>query len=122
MTDLTIEELQAYRDAIVGEDYDAPKLLPIRITEQLIATMQIQNAPTTRLILKFLSTKMEVTAEMVGHHLYGKHSSYSTKSAAALLGQLREHDLVMRIPELKAWRLTKEGREWVNRSNDQEGE
>lgn len=81
--------------------------------------MILTTSPTTRLILKFLSTKMEVTAEMVGRHLYGKHSNYSTKSAAALLGQLQEHDLVMRIPELKAWGLTKEGREWVNRSNDE---
>ena len=41
MTDhLTIEELQAYRDAIIGEDFDAPKLLPIRITEQCIDTMR----------------------------------------------------------------------------------
>jgi hypothetical protein len=41
MTDhLTIEELQAHVEAIVGKDFDAPKLLPIRIAEQLIAAMQ----------------------------------------------------------------------------------
>lgn len=38
--DLTIQETQAYIDAIVREDFDAPKLLPIRIAEQLVATMQ----------------------------------------------------------------------------------
>lgn len=81
--------------------------------------MSLTTSPKTRSILKFLSTKMEVTTEMVGHHLYGEHSSYSTKSAAALLGRLREHDFVMRIPELKAWRLTKEGREYLKRSNDE---
>lgn len=74
--------------------------------------------PNKKEVLKFLSNKMEATAEMVGHHLYGKCHSYSTRSAAALLGQLRENDFVMRIPELKAWRLTRKGREWFNQSND----
>lgn len=74
-----------------------------------------------RMVLKFLSNKMEATAEMVGHDLHGKCISYSTRSAAALLGQLRENDFVMRLPELNAWRLTKKGREWASQSNDEEG-
>ena|ERR1700722_5908257 len=39
-TDLTIPELQAYINAIICEDFNAPRLLPIRIAEQLVETMQ----------------------------------------------------------------------------------
>lgn len=39
-TGLTIQETQAYIDAIMREDFNAPKLLPIRIAEQLVATMK----------------------------------------------------------------------------------
>ncbi len=68
------------------------------------------------LILRFLSDKMEATAEMIGRHLLGDNCTYSTRSAAAILGFLREHDLVMRIPELNAWRLTKKGRDMVSKA------
>lgn len=40
MDKLTIEECEAYANAIVGEDFDAPKLLPVRIAQQLADTMR----------------------------------------------------------------------------------
>jgi hypothetical protein len=67
--------------------------------------------------LEFLSDKMEATARMVGEHLIGKHTSYATRCGAAILGRLREHGLVTRLPELNAWRNTKSGREHLTRSN-----
>lgn len=73
--------------------------------------------PKKKKVLIFLSDKMEATAKMIGHHVIGKNRSHSTRSAAALLGFLREQDYVMRLPELKAWRLTAKGREWVSQSN-----
>lgn len=37
---LSIEECESYAKAIIGEDFHAPKLLPVRIAQQLADTMR----------------------------------------------------------------------------------
>lgn len=76
--------------------------------------------PTKRAVLDFLSNKMEATAEMIGIAIYPDWWPLDSKrkGASALLGQLKYLDMVMRLPELKAWRLTKEGRALFNDSKD----
>lgn len=73
--------------------------------------------------LKFLSDKMEATANMVGiaiveitNQPVGKYYSghWYSRIGGTALGNLRKRNLVMRLPELNAWRLTKEGRELIN--------
>lgn len=76
--------------------------------------------PNKQNVLIFLSDKMEATAEMIGIAISPDWWPLDSKRkrASVLLGQLKYLDLVMRLPELKAWRLTKKGREWVSQSND----
>ena len=74
--------------------------------------------PNKKAVLDFLSDKMEATAEMVGVAISPDWWPLDSKrkSAAMLLGQLKYLDMVMRLPELKAWRLTAKGREYVART------
>lgn len=63
--------------------------------------------------LHFLSDKMEATAKMVGDAITNNTGLYGQRVGAIVLGQLRKKGLVMRLSELNAWRLTREGREYV---------
>lgn len=69
--------------------------------------------------LRWLSDKMEATAFMVGRaiwdHGFNQGGSYLPGLGAAVLGSLRKKGLVMRLPELNAWRLSKEGRDYVSK-------
>jgi hypothetical protein len=69
-----------------------------------------------RICLEYLSDKMEATAVMVGRVICVKLNdtwlSYQHVGVGALIA-LEKKGLVMRLPELRAWRLTKEGREWI---------
>lgn len=66
-----------------------------------------------KLCLNYLSDKMEANAAMIGEAIYGSYSAYLPTKGAAVAGHLVRKGLVMRIPELNAWRLTGKGREWV---------
>lgn len=79
MTVLTIQELQAYIDAIVGEDSTVPKLLPIRIAEQLIATMR-REAELIAAINEWLQSKHDL--DELPQHAYLKPSEINQFSAA----------------------------------------
>lgn len=61
-----------------------------------------------RAILRYLAPLMEANMRMMAEHL-GAHPSV----AAGLCGSLRRKGLIMPMPELAGWRLTKAGREWV---------
>lgn len=63
----------------------------------------------------FLSNKMEATAGMVGVAIANRLVSWPTRLGAGVLGSLHKKGYVMRLPELKAWRLTRKGREYVNK-------
>lgn len=72
--------------------------------------------PRQKVIIQYLSDKMEATAEMVGGAL--KEAGYDPLShtyamGRSVLGVLKKKGLVMRLPELNAWRLTKEGRAYI---------
>lgn len=71
-SELTIEELQAYVDAIVGKDFDAPKLLPIRIAEQTIATMQLEANLRAQLLKSGLAMEGMREALQYAVDKYGK--------------------------------------------------
>ena len=62
--------------------------------------------------IEFLSDKMEATAKMVGCAIEPR-SLNPTGKGAVTLGRLRKMGFVMKLPELNAWRLTREGREYV---------
>lgn len=76
--------------------------------------------PNKKAVLHFLSNKMEATAEMVGVGIYPDWWPLDSKrkGASAFLGQLKYLDMVMRLLELKAWRLTAKGREYVARTKE----
>ncbi len=71
--------------------------------------------------MKFLSNKMEATAHMVGCEIYRQFYEMAptnfTHIGSGILSSLHRKGLVMRLPELKAWRLTKEGRQYVGARN-----
>lgn len=71
-----------------------------------------------RIALVYLSSKMEATAIMIGHAIWGKCQSYPAQRAGGVLRSLNKRGLIMHIPELKAWRLTRKGREWVSQANN----
>ena len=73
-SELTIQELESYRDAIVGEDYNAPKLLPIRITEQIIATMQRE--AKLRNVLVYVTDMAETYIRHIGGVKHPQQSEY----------------------------------------------
>jgi hypothetical protein len=66
--------------------------------------------------LRYLDDKMEATARMVGEEIVrrvsSRHRGGSNYSAvgANVLGALRQRQLVARLPELNAWRITALGR------------
>ena len=68
-----------------------------------------------QIAMEYLSPRMEATAMMVGKAILeeyeGKVGSNYSSVGAAILGRLRYLGLVYKLPELNAWRLTKEGRE-----------
>ena len=75
--------------------------------------------------LKYLRNRMEATSTMVGNHideycqLHSMHCGGNTTGVGAwILGRLRKKGLVMRLPELKAWRLSKEGREYFGKDKE----
>ncbi len=71
-----------------------------------------------QIALAYLSDKMEATAEMIGIAVWGTRKAHPSRKGGALLGLLSRKGLVMRLPELRAWRLTKKGREWVKKLGD----
>ncbi len=82
--------------------------------------------------LKYLSDKMEATARMVGEdivyqiaHKAGmkvlEYPATAARSGAVILGRLRYLGLVMRLPDLKAWRITREGREFLTTLSTNKG-
>ncbi|MGY3582342.1 hypothetical protein ACVIGB_000734 [Bradyrhizobium sp. USDA 4341] len=70
------------------------------------------------LCLQFLSEgRMEANARQIGQHVYanlfdrrGGGSNFAA-IGAAICGRLRKRGLVMFLPDLAAWRITKAGRE-----------
>lgn len=72
--------------------------------------------------LDFLSDKMEATSYMVGMGILRvTHTGFSfpehkyTYLGSGVLGHLNKKGFVMRLPELKAWRLTRKGRDYVSK-------
>ncbi len=78
-------------------------------TEYILTAME-------RACIEFLSGKMDATAEMVGRVLYKQFYEAALPNYAhigsGVLSSLRRKGLVMRLPELRAWRLTKEGMQY----------
>lgn len=63
-------------------------------------------------VLHFLDGRMEATARQVGEELgrHGMcHGGYLAVGTGVLV-DLRKRGLVMRLPDLNAWRITKVGR------------
>ncbi len=79
--------------------------------------MAIRLTDRELICLQYLSNKMEATALMVGENLaregYGNRYAYG--SGRVMMGNLKKKGFVMRLPDLKAWRLTKQGRELLIR-------
>lgn len=78
-----------------------------------------------QIALEYLKPRMEATAAMVGKAIIeqysgGKIGSNYSSVGAAILGRLRYLGLVYRLPELNAWRLTREGRAKVSKTPGQE--
>lgn len=74
--------------------------------------------------LLYLSDKMEATARMVGmeiKRLGFKCGEKTTAVGSALLGGLRKKELVMRLPDLNAWRLTAQGRKLLFNGDVEDG-
>lgn len=73
-----------------------------------------------QIAMEYLSPRMEATALMVGKAILaeyeGKVGGNYSSVGASILGRLRYLGLVYKLPELNAWRLTKEGREKVSQS------
>lgn len=74
------------------------------------------------LCLEFLSDKMEATSYMIGKGILRiTHTGFSFPDhkyislGSGLLGHLHKKGFVIRIPELKAWRLTRKGRDYVSK-------
>lgn len=69
-----------------------------------------------REILKFLSPLMEANLEMIieQHKPPWNDKRYAKKYTAKTLRRMMQQDLITTISELKAWRITKEGREVLN--------
>ncbi len=65
--------------------------------------------------MRYLSDKMEVAAGMVGIHVYNRLVRNPTHIGASILSNLRKKGYVMRLPDLKSWRLTRQGREYVSK-------
>lgn len=70
-----------------------------------------------RAVLRFLSDKMEADIWMIADAVIGTNQSRPAQRAGCVMAHLRRNGLVMRLPELNAWRLTKEGREYVRTAN-----
>jgi hypothetical protein len=75
------------------------------------------------LCLQFLNDgRMEATAHQIGQHVYAglfdRRSGGSNLPAigAAVCGRLRKRGLVTFLPDLRAWRITKAGREAIIQS------
>lgn len=68
----------------------------------------------------YLSNQMEATSRMIGDHLIKcyikmqwKCGSHPVMIGAKIMHQLSCHDYVTTVPELRAWRLTKKGRDYI---------
>lgn len=71
--------------------------------------------PKERVVLTYLSPLMEATAKMIGEHLYanGLCNGGFIAVGAAVCGRLRERDLITRLSDLAAWRITAKGRKAI---------
>jgi hypothetical protein len=77
-------------------------------------------------ILRFLSNRMESTAKIVGSELVREklldpryYSVTSAMRAAAnILGRLNKMGLVLQVKELRAWKITLEGRDVLTKINN----
>lgn len=74
--------------------------------------------PREKLCLEFLSDKMEATARMVGEKCWDDTFFGHGEMGKCLLKSLAIQGFVMRLPELKAWRLTKAGRDWIRENEE----
>jgi hypothetical protein len=69
------------------------------------------------LCLSYLDDLMEADASMLGRYVYtnrldpAKHGSNLSAVGGAIAGRLRKRGLVTFIADLKAWRITKAGRD-----------
>lgn len=61
-------------------------------------------------ILYYLSEKMEANVAMISEHIHRNKSM-----TALVLRELHKKGLVLRLPELKAWRISKDGRYAINK-------
>jgi hypothetical protein len=72
-----------------------------------------------RICLAFLDDKMEATAAMIGKAIYNQISSRHRGGSnliaigANVAGNLRKRGLVVRLSDLRAWRITAAGREAI---------
>ncbi len=76
--------------------------------------------PREKICIAFLSNKMEATAKMVGVAICAKTKQevwpgWEFNIGGPVLGNLRKKGLVMRLHDLRAWRLTADGREVAKR-------
>lgn len=86
------------------EAYEAAKQRTIKLTER------------ERLTIAFLSNKMEATSAMIGEHINKGLNGRDWRASyvgGSIVSKLRKKGIVMHIPELNAWRLTKEGRDLI---------
>ena len=77
---------------------------------------------TYRLVLEHLDHKMEDSAFNVGKAVIAgtndRHGGYKAVGTGVLVA-MRKLGFVTRLPELRAWRITREGREALSRSTDE---
>lgn len=74
--------------------------------------------PMQDFAMRFLSNKMEATAAMVGEAVHKKFYEIAPPNyshiGGSVMSALRKKCLVLHLPELNAWRLSKMGREYVS--------
>lgn len=71
--------------------------------------------------LQYLSNRMEASARMIGEELFRLEITKSKNAlavGASVCGNLHKKELVLYLPDLKAWRISKLGRQTFFRSVD----
>ncbi len=72
-------------------------------------------------MLRYLSPLMEANSKMIGEMLSASGLSYGKPSqavAAAVCASLRQRGLVTFLPDLRAWRITRDGRSILDNQGD----
>ena len=74
-----------------------------------------------RLCLEYLDHLMEAKACSIGRFIYDAQSRYDGSNfsaiGAAVVGRLRKQGLVLYLPDLHAWRISRAGREQISKQN-----